>query len=323
MDAVDRALSSVRAIDSMVGRTLAEPPWGLVLDTDAPCVLAAVLHGEAWVTHADAEPLRVGRGEIVTACGHAPLVIGHQPGAAIDVVVTDRDVCYDPVSGADLSESCRIGGRTFGRPDGSVSVLVAAFHADSEVYWLLERVLPRMLHVPATEQLARLLAVLEAETDVERPGHQVAVDRLMELLLISTVRAWLDGDGAGVPSWATALDDPVVGPALRAMHDDLAAPWTVEALARVAAVSRATFSRRFTERVGVPPMTHLTEWRMAHAADLLAVDPRRGLGEIAAAVGYADPFSFSTAFRRCRGIAPSHHRRRAPRPVPPDAVAQP
>lgn len=197
MDAVDRALSSVRAIDSMVGRTLAEPPWGLVLDTDAPCVLAAVLHGEAWVTHADAEPLRVGRGEIVTACGHAPLVIGHQPGAAIDVVVTDRDVCYDPVSGADLSESCRIGGRTFGRPDGSVSVLVAAFHADSEVYWLLERVLPRMLHVPATEQLARLLAVLEAETDVERPGHQVAVDRLMELLLISTVRAWLDGDGQG------------------------------------------------------------------------------------------------------------------------------
>lgn len=59
--------------------------------------------------------------------------------------------------------------------------------------------------------------------------------------------------------------DPVVGGALRLLHEEPAAP--VASLASRAGVSRATLAKRFTDLVGEPPLTYLTRWRMTLAAD--------------------------------------------------------
>jgi len=45
--------------------------------------------------------------------------------------------------------------------------------------------------------------------------------------------------------WAAALSDPAILAALSVIHDDPARPWTVQALAQHAALSRAAFARRF------------------------------------------------------------------------------
>jgi AraC-like DNA-binding protein len=97
--------------------------------------------------------------------------------------------------------------------------------------------------------------------------------------------------------WALALSDPQIGTALRAIHDGLARPWTVQELGAVAGLSRAAFARRFTELVAQPPMAYLTWWRLTTAARLLTTDDAP-LARIAKQVGYASEYAFANAFKR-------------------------
>ena len=64
------------------------------------------------------------------------------------------------------------------------------------------------------------------------------LDRLLDLLLIAVLRAWFARPEAR-PGWYRAPADPIVGPALRLLHDDPAHPWTVAELAPRAPASRA------------------------------------------------------------------------------------
>ena len=61
---------------------------------------------------------------------------------------------------------------------------------------------------------------------------------------------------------------------------------------------------RFTEVMGRPPLTYLTECRMDEAEALLS-DTDSSIALIAKSVGYADAFGFSAAFKRHRGVSPS------------------
>ncbi|WP_431901871.1 helix-turn-helix transcriptional regulator [Nonomuraea sp. bgisy101] len=79
-------------------------------------------------------------------------------------------------------------------------------------------------------------------------------------------------------------------------------------MAGEAGMSRAAFARRFTELVGRPPLGYLTDWRMTPAADQLR-EPNTAIASVARRVGYRDPFTFSAAFKRVRGTAPSNLRR--------------
>ncbi|NYI96222.1 AraC-like DNA-binding protein [Streptomonospora nanhaiensis] len=133
------------------------------------------------------------------------------------------------------------------------------------------------------------------------------LDRLLDWLLVCTLRDWFDLPEARPPAWYRALTDEAVGPALRAMHAAPARPWTTAELAAEAGVSRTTFAKRFRELMGEAPAAYLTEWRMDLAADLLA-DPQVTVAAVARRVGYADPFGFSAAFKRVRGVSPSSYR---------------
>jgi AraC-like DNA-binding protein len=157
------------------------------------------------------------------------------------------------------------------------------------------------------EWQSAVLPLLLTEIDRDRPGQQVVLDRLLDLVVIDVLRAWFDRAESSVPSWYAAQGDPVVGPVLRLMHERLAEPWTIATLAREVRVSRAALARRFAEQVGEPPMSYLTSWRMAVAADLL-LEPGASVGAVSRQVGYSSPFTFSTAFKRAHGHRPKDHR---------------
>ncbi len=95
---------------------------------------------------------------------------------------------------------------------------------------------------------------------------------------------------------------------MRHMHGDPAQGWTVEQLAKKAALSRSAFYERFTEAVGLPPMEYLLAWRMAVAKDLLRSQDL-GLSEVAERVGYGSASAFSTAFSRHVGLPPGRYAR--------------
>lgn len=107
------------------------------------------------------------------------------------------------------------------------------------------------------------------EVTREEPGRQILLDRTLDLMLITALRAWFTRPGAQVPAWYRAHSDPVVGPVLRLLHASPAHPWTLPTLAASTGVSRANLARRFTALVGQPPMTCLRRRRLSLAADLL------------------------------------------------------
>ncbi|NGN69046.1 AraC family transcriptional regulator, partial [Streptomyces sp. A7024] len=199
--------------------------------------------------------------------------------------------------------------RTCGMPTPSADATVllsGAFERQGELSERLLHSLPPVLLAPA--EASSFAADLMAEEIVkDRPGQQLVLDRLLDLMLVSALRTWFDNPDADAPAWCRALDDPVVGTALRLLHDDPARPWTVAELAAGAGVSRAALARRFTVLVGEPPMAYLTSWRIALAADLLRQTDLT-VGTIAKKVGYANAFALSVAFKRLRGMRPSDHR---------------
>lgn len=148
-----------------------------------------------------------------------------------------------------------------------------------------------------------LTSMRDALSRRHQPGAQALIDRILDWGLVCTLGCWFDQKGADAPAWYLGAMDPVAGPALDGIHQRPSEAWTVGSLAAEAQVSRAHFAKRFTEVMGQPPLSYLTEWRMYTAEDLLS-DPDLSVAKVAEAVGYADPFAFSTAFKRKRGMSP-------------------
>jgi len=186
-------------------------------------------------------------------------------------------------------------------------MLVGTYNLDSEVSRRLLRALPPQIHLAASEWDSPLVELLSIEVSHERPGQGVILDRLLDLLLMTAVRAWFDRPEHDAPGWYQAENDEAIGATIRRLHEEPAREWTVAELAAEAGMSRAAYARRFNDVVGEPPMTYLTNWRLTLAADLLR-EPEATVGSVAEQVGYATPFGLSAAFKRVRGVSPTAYR---------------
>jgi len=195
-------------------------------------------------------------------------------------------------------------GRQDGDPD--VRILGGYFIFDSPDVSLLASLLPTIVHMRDAERLAMLVRLVGDEATEQRPGRDLVLTHLVEVLLVEALRATPREDAP--PGLLRGLADARLAPAIRELHGQVERSWTVTQLARVAALSRSAFFERFTRIVGVPPMEYLLAWRMALAKDLLN---RRelALAEIAERIGYGSASSFSTAFSRYVGMPPSQYAR--------------
>lgn len=271
MDALGDLLRGVRADGALFNRTVLTGPWETGHTEGAALTLIAMVHGTARVTAASAEPRTLREGGAAVVCTTAPFTLA----------------------------SARDGGES--------ELITGAYQLDGAVGRRLISMLPPLLVVPSGDDCLPILELIAAEVAADRPGRQYVMDRMLDWMLACTLRDWFDLPDSCPPSWYRALGDEVVGPALQAMHDEPARPWTVASLATRARVSRAAFARNFAELVGKPPMAYLTEWRMTLAAELLA-EPGVTVASVAGQVGYADAFGFSDAFKRIRGTTPSGYR---------------
>jgi AraC-like DNA-binding protein len=231
----------------------------------------------------------------------------HEAGGAWDVRETREARGAPDTSEARGAGSALAPPADAGELTGRTVLLAGSYDVRAEVPRRLLRVLPPLLVLPDEEDCTPLRDYLEAQIAGARPGHQIVLDRLLDWLLVCTLRDWFDRPEAEPPQWYAALGDDVVGPALRALHEDPALPWTTASLAARAGVSRTTLAKRFTELVGEGPVSYLTGWRMTLAADLLA-RPELTVAAVARRVGYADAFGFSAAFKRVRGVSPTAYR---------------
>lgn len=195
-----------------------------------------------------------------------------------------------------------------GTPDGDpdVRLLGGSFVFDSKDADLLVSLLPALVHVRGVERLSTLVRLVRDEATAERPGRDLVLQCLVEVMLIEALRT-MQG-GTAQPGLLRGLGDARLATAIREMHADPGRTWTVEELAKRAALSRSVFFDRFTSAVGVPPMEYLLGWRMALAKDLLRQHDF-SLAEVAERVGYSSASTFSTAFSRYVGQPPSRFAR--------------
>lgn len=310
MDAFGGLLDGPRARGAFALRTVMTPPWSLRILAESPLTLLAIVRGQAWVMPDGGEPLRLGVGDIAVTHGPDHYTVADAPDRAPDVVIHPGQRCCSP-DGESMEEQMSLGVRTWGNdPDGSTLMLVGAYESMGDISDRLLRALPPLLSLTNDQWDSPLVSLLCDEVAKDQPGQAAVLDRLIDLLLIAVLRSWFTRPEAEAPAWYRSQGDPIVGRALQIMHRNPAHPWTVASLAAEVGVSRAALSRRFHDLVGEPPMTFLTGWRLALAADLLC-EPDATVGLVAEKVGYSSPFALSTAFKRVRGLSPQEHRARA------------
>ncbi len=198
-----------------------------------------------------------------------------------------------------------------GRPGDSPNIRMLVGHCafGSEDARLLVSLLPQLVHVRGDRRLTTLVELVNDEIRAVRPGRDVVLARLLEVLLIEALRSTTGP--AAPPGLLRGLHDDRLAVALREMHKRPGQNWTVVDLAKTATLSRSMFFDRFRREVGVAPMEYLLGWRMALAKDLLRRE-KVGVAQAAERVGYSSASTFSVAFARHVGTPPAHYARAAP-----------
>lgn len=207
------------------------------------------------------------------------------------------------------------GGMRVGDPDGAVDTRLLVGHCSfgSPDAALLVSLLPQWLLVRGEPRMATLVGLVNDESRADRPARALVLARLLEVLLIEALRPG-PGDTtrrAPAPGLAQGLADARLAAALRGMHGAPARPWTVEQLAKEAAMSRSAFFERFSQALGVTPMEYLLAWRMALAKRLLRAG-ELAVAAVAERVGYSSASTFGAAFVRQVGMSPARYARTAP-----------
>ncbi len=92
------------------------------------------------------------------------------------------------------------------------------------------------------------------------------------------------------------------------LRSNLHRPLALAEMASHAGLSESHFSRVFKAQTGHAPLDYFILLKMQHACALLGVTDMH-VKEVAAAVGYTDPYYFSRLFKQVIGVSPREYRR--------------
>lgn len=308
-DPLTDVLRELRLVQSFYCHSELRSPWGFAMPNRDHAAFHFVAEGAAWLRGIYERPLHLQRGDFV--------LIPHGGDHVLSDPVDGEAPLIDALPFQKIGQNAALL-RHGGSGKRTVLACGGVRFEDPAVNPLLD-LMPDLLHIRGVadgqEQLVRqMLDAMGSEALAPRPGGTTVMTRLADVLVIHAVRSWLERSPEGRTGWLRALRDPRIGRALVLIHRQPDAAWTVASLAADVHMSRSVFSERFTVLVGVPPLLYLTRWRM-HLATRWLRDERASLGQVANRLGYESEPSFSRAFKRHVGVAPSAIRREA---SPPD-----
>lgn len=223
------------------------------------------------------------------------------------IMATDPEL--EPICSERVPYQMRNGIADYG---GDESVLLAGkMEIDQAGARQLLDVLPVVIPIntgsESSSTLNWLMGRLHEENMSLRPGASLASSHLMQLVMIEGIRSWISAEEQRLNGWLRALRDTRVLAALAAMHAEPEKSWQLSELAAISGMSRAGFSRRFTDLAGTSPLNYLTRWRMHIASRALRLSSEP-VKHLAWRLGYAAESTFCTAFKRVYGVSPTAHR---------------
>jgi AraC-like DNA-binding protein len=192
----------------------------------------------------------------------------------------------------------------YGGGGAPTTIVCGSFSFDRASLRPISQLFPNFILVKSdqvrTLALHNTLQALASEMAELAPGSGVVATRLAEVLFIQILRAHIASEPDRNKGWLRAVFDPQLGSALKAIHESVHTPWTVESLAEAAGMSRSAFAARFKELLGQTPLEYVTGWRMQKAMQLLEQRDKK-LIDVARSVGYESDAAFSKAFKRVVG----------------------
>lgn len=313
-DVLSDVLRTVKLSGAVFFDVAASSPWVAAAPAAsilAPLVLPGAQHvieyhvitsGTGWasVLGSDEEPVRLAPGSVIMF-----------PQGDQHVLSSNPDLRAEP----DLSIFDQPEGRfppyyieQFGGGPDDTRMICGFLGCDVAPFNPVLQALPRLVHIPdgyasGDGWLSSLIRAIMKESRQGRVGAGSVLSSLSELLFVEVVRRYMESLPGDATGWLAALGDRHVGRAIRLLHEDPKRPWTLEGLARQVGVSRTVLVNRFTEHLGVAPMTYLCNWRMQIAAGMLS-NGGASLAQVADAVGYGSEAAFSRTFKRVTGIPP-------------------
>jgi AraC-like DNA-binding protein len=301
VDTLSDVLSLLQPRNFMFRGLDAGEPWSLQFPAAKGIRCYAVLSGEcSLAVEGIAEPVRLASGDCVLLTTSQAFRMGS------DMKLRARD-------GLEVLGETGEGGMAIWNGGGSFTGIGGYFKFADRHAGLLLGLLPPIVHLRNESEKAALRASIELmmqELREPQPGGSLVAQHLAHLLLILALRLHLAaGDGTGV-GWLFALTDRQMAAAINAMHNDPGQPWTLEALAQRAGMSRSTFAEKFKAKVGTSPMEYLVRWRMLLAGEKLR-SSSESVTTIAASLGYESESAFRTAFKRVMGCSPRQYALRA------------
>ncbi|HWC24104.1 MAG TPA: AraC family transcriptional regulator [Flexivirga sp.] len=302
-DRLSEVLEFIEVRSVISGGVAVNGPWEARADVGEELKFCAMVQGEARLTTNGIEaPIQLRAGDVALLNARAWLALrgGIDQGAPVAV---------DPPSSGSIT---RIDDADLRTADVFVGGQVELNPTGKE---LLLQALPPVAHVrssaAAAPHLRGHLDRLFKETVENQVGSDFAIRQYGQLLLLEVLRGFMRE--ADVPiGWLKVLADERLRPALTLIHEQPAKAWSLEDLARAAAMSRTAFAERFREVAGAPPLSYLINWRMLLAQrELRSADTR--IRPLALQLGYSSESAFSTAFKRNVGESPQHYRSRVRR----------
>lgn len=272
-----------------------------------------VTRGECWGAIVGEAPVRLQTGDILLFPHGDPHVVSSAPGmrAPSDAAqqFTEKTgqlpftLALDGLNGPKLVP---------GVEDYGTTLVCGFLGCDLRPFNPLIARLPRLLHLRAAEDhawIAQFMRHAVDESNAKRPGGEVMLERMSEMMFIDAVRRYVDSLPPDSTGWLAGLRDQYIGKTLRLLHEQPGTAWTIDELGRLVGLSRSTLHERFVAFIGQPPMQYLANWRMQIAASFLR-DSNATVAAIAMEVGYESEAAFSRAFKRLVGLPPAAWRRR-------------
>lgn len=287
------------------GRCLMRGPWAVAFPAQASARFHFVASGGCWLRTAGTDWQRLSPGDAVLIPHGSFHILASAPDVpTVDIATLSRVAVADNIYlvGSELQ-----GQPQEGEPPADVMFCGALRFNLDPLHPLIAMMPTVMLAGDLAAKDATVPALLDAmerEVALDRIGACGILARLADALAASIIRAWVECGCSDATGWVAAVRCPKVGKVIAAIHAEPERDWNVPDMAALMGASRSSFAEAFTRTMGESPAKYVAKVKMFQARRWIAQDGMR-VAVAADRLGYESEASFSRAFKRVIGHAPS------------------
>lgn len=315
-DLLSSVLRSLEITGTLLLREIYSAPWAVAIPAaDALIPILAIKPGTRVVAfhlvefgHCEVKTVD-GTSEVLQA-GEMGICFGGEEHRICEGRPSQVQTVQGLLGGESNSQHPNVTGRSAG-----ASVICGVFLLQHTAFNPLLAALPPLMRASLSRSgelnnLSGIARLMVEENERATMGGGYIVERLLEVLCAQAIRAYLQAAPRNTAGWIRAIQDPVVGRAMAAIHARPAVDWSVQRMAQEVSMSPSRFAARFSESLGDSPMAYVTKLRMNVACKILATSQVR-IEQIATDVGYESAAAFNRAFKSHLGLPPGSWRAQA------------